>query len=131
MTLPMSLRLFKTEIQYQKDRQKGNTRDLLDEPILTQYKYFRLIDNRYPYDAIFQVHHMLIPNRLVGASDKFTREEKTELEELRKTLFTKYSTVIENYIARTNTALWHIHLGKYYNERQPWLNEQPRTYKLA
>lgn len=124
--LPMSARLAKTEQRYQNDKAAGRTINLLDErPIFKGgYTYFKIIDNRYPYDAILQTHHMLIANRPGANPDNFTVEEQREFKAIEFSEFYKYSFVQTNYKARSIADIWHIHLGIYLDVRPAWLGGQ-------
>ena len=122
--LPMSARLAITEERYQEDKAAGHTINILDEPTIFKggYKHFKLVENRYPYDAIFKTHHMLVAKRL-GANEKnFTVEEQRELAAIEFAEFYKYSCVITNYKAKSIKDVWHIHLGIYHGERPEWLS---------
>jgi hypothetical protein len=121
--LPMSARLPQTERRYQDDKAAGRIISLIDErPIFKgNHTYFKIIENRYPYDAIFKLHHMLVCKRPGATHDNFTVEEKRELEAIRFAEFFKYGSVIENFKAKSISDIWHIHLVSYYDTRPSWL----------
>ena len=64
--------------------------DLCRKPALQSFTYWKITENRFPYDLIAETHHMLLPIRHV-TEEQFTPEEITEL------LMIKRSTVAEEY----------------------------------
>ncbi len=123
--LPMSARLPKTEQRYQDDKAAGRTVDLLDVPPIFKgnHKHFKIVENHYPYDAIFETHHMLVCKRRGGKPQNFTVEEKREFQAIMFSETYKYSCVIENFKARSVMDIWHIHLATYYTGRPEWLQQ--------
>lgn len=131
LDLPMSLRLPQTEKQYQEDKAANKTIRLIDEPAIFKggRKYFKIIENRYPYDLVFETHHMIVCKREGAKPSNFTVEEKRELEAIMFAYAHQYSCVIENFAARSVVDIWHVHLGKYYKERPQWLRESEANHK--
>lgn len=121
-SLPMSPRLATTELEYLNDKINNKTISLLDENPLKDYKYFKIIENSYPYDAIAKTHRMLVIKRECGTVDAMTPDELLELEEIKRSEFGNYDSIIENYQARSVTAIWHVHLVNYLDERPEWLS---------
>ena len=121
--LPMSCRLAKTEQRYQDDKKAGRTIGLLQEPAIYRgnHQHFKIIENRYPYDAVFKVHHMLVAKRPGANPDNFTPEELREYKAIEFAEFFKYSCVITNYKAKSIADIWHVHLGTYLDERPAYL----------
>lgn len=118
----MSPRLAATEQRYQDDKLAGRTVSLLDEPPLQDFKYFKIIDNKYPYDAVARTHLMLTIKRQCQSTDDMTPEELQELNFIKRSEFGKYHSVIENYQAKSVTAIWHVHLVNYLDQRPEWLS---------
>lgn len=104
MQIPTSLRRTATEMRYQEDKLNGGTKPLLEEPAIKEWEHWRLIDNRYPYDAVFSKHHMLVP--LNGAD--FT---SPELWGILGELENDYDFWFVNFAHRQSIKnLLHIHL---------------------
>lgn len=120
----MSCRLAATEQRYQDDKAAGRTLPLLEEPAIFKgnHTHFKIIENRYPYDAVFKTHHMLVAKRQGANPDNFTVEELREYKAIEFAEFFKYSCVITNYAAKSIKDVWHIHLGTYLDERPGWLS---------
>ena len=45
--------------------------------LVKEYTYWKILNNRFPYDNIAKINHMIIPKRHVTES-KLTEEEKKE-----------------------------------------------------
>jgi hypothetical protein len=120
--LPMSPRLAPTEQRYKNAKEGGQTISLLDETPIKDFKYFKIIENSFPYDAIAKTHHMLVIKRECSTVSVMTQAEKDELEDIKISEFTNYHCIIENYQARSITAIWHVHLVDYLDNRPEWLS---------
>lgn len=58
------MRTAELEAKYQNDKLTGKAKHLNDEPALKEWKYWRLVNNRYPYDKIMdETHHMIVLKR--------------------------------------------------------------------
>jgi hypothetical protein len=54
--------------------------------IITSFKHWHIMENLFPYDAIAEINHMIFPKRKVAFNwDLLSKEEREELEELKKT----------------------------------------------
>lgn len=107
MQIPTSLRKTATEKQYQLDKQSGNTIPLLEEPAILERYGWRLIANRYPYDAVFEKHDMLIPIDGVGEFDG-------DFYNLLNELSPEYDFWFVNFRHRQSIKdLVHVHLVKH------------------
>lgn len=119
-TLPMSLRSYKSEMTYQLAKKDGRTIPLELEPALQIWDHWRLVQNRFPYDNAFKIHHMLLPKR-AGIRERWdlNEEEKAEFEKLLKEfVYPNYNTWFENCPSRRSVpSIYHIHLGVYLEER--------------
>jgi diadenosine tetraphosphate (Ap4A) HIT family hydrolase len=51
---------------------------------LVEFTHWRLTGNRFPYDRVAEVHHMIVPKRHTDGED-LSGEEKSELAQLLKT----------------------------------------------
>lgn len=78
------------------------------EPIL-KFKYWKVIENNFPYDRIATVHHMIAPLRHVKFGD-VSNEEMEELKEIRSNEIDKlYGCIIES-TSQTQSIPTHFHL---------------------
>jgi hypothetical protein len=64
---------------------------------LAEFTHWRLTGNRFPYDRVAEVHHMLIPKRHTNGED-LTTEERAELTLLLKT---ELNTRDYNYVMQS------------------------------
>lgn len=118
--IPGSGRTAKSEMVYQEAKKNGITKDLRTEPALQEWQYWRLIENRFPYDMIFDVHHLLIP--LSGATDR-DRLFQNEADELRDIIANMdrdnaYDALMDNFQGRRSVlGLYHIHLVTWHKNR--------------
>lgn len=83
--------------------------NLCKEPSIQEFEFWKIISNKFPYDKVARVHHMLLPKRCVEEKD-LNEEERSELVEI------KYGYINENYghiIEATNkykSIPGHLHL---------------------
>ncbi len=76
---------------------------------LRTFKLWKIIANNFPYDRIAAVHHMIVPLRHVGESG-LSKEEKTELFEIKKSYIEeKYQFILEA-TDKTKSIPTHYHL---------------------
>ncbi len=114
MNLPKSLRTRATEATYQQAKQDKTLRPLEEEPRLKEWKYWFLIENRFPYDDVFETSHMLVISREVGAIYDLTLMENHELLQIRRTLKENYDAIMDNLPHKRSVATrYHIHLVKF------------------
>lgn len=117
---PMSLRTLEAEKDYQKAKQEGKTVPLELEPAIKKWEHWRLIDNRFPYNSCFEIHHMLMLKR-AGISERWQLNdvEKREFETIIKEfIYPNYDLWFENSPRKRSVPLtYHVHLGKYLGER--------------
>jgi hypothetical protein len=111
----MSLRTEKTEAAYQQAKKSGKLQDLMSVPRLHHFKYWFLIENSFPYDLAFEVHHMLIPIREVATREELSYQEEQELKIIKEYFVEPTYDVIMDNMASKRSVLnqYHLHLGKY------------------
>ena len=90
---------------------------LADECVLCKsasiknFKHWRIIDNKFPYDRIAKVNHMIIPKRHI-AERELNKMEKKEFESIKSGFIDKkYEFLIEG--TNKNKSIpnhFHIHL---------------------
>lgn len=101
-----------TQAIYQKDIESGLTRDLLDEPALIEWTYWRLIVNRYPYDARWMTS-MLIVYKKKARWEELPEDAVQELHEIKNKLRTVFDKFEENgYELASVQNIPHVHCLK-------------------
>lgn len=84
-----------------------------DNTIIKSFQYWVVVENKFPYDAIADIHHLLIPKRkeIDGWLD-LNSEEGQELLFIRNSFIQdNYDMVSENMPrSKTITNHFHIHL---------------------
>jgi len=82
--------------------------------LIREYRHWVIRENRFPYDAIFDKHHMLIPKRTFSHSRNMTENERREFEKILDEISEEYDGVLENFNhARSVPAHFHPHLFRY------------------
>lgn len=115
--LSVSPRSYTSELAYNEAKRRGTTHPLADEPTLQAWKYWRLIDNAFPYDVLFKTHHMLVPKRVVVEQD-LNELERQELEAIFVELSTRYSCRLVNFPdSQSIKKHFHIHLLTFKDDR--------------
>lgn len=116
--LPMSLRTTEGEQFYADQKMSNNLKALADEPSLIDYKYWRVINNRFPYNAVLAEHNLLIPRRVVAERAELNLQEVHELAEILDELKNNYDFVMENFPHKRSVLYhYHLHLGLYKDKR--------------
>lgn len=107
-----TLRTRETEEAYTKLKAEGHLLAgcvLCASPSVKEFKEWRIIENRFPYDLVASTHHMILPKRHV---DEFglTEAEKAEYEEIKENyLQSTYEFFIEP-VRRQRSIPGHMHL---------------------
>ena len=108
----MTLRTKKTEDIYQKFLAKRKiscifcARDLF----IREFKYWILLQNKFPYDKIASEHYLLATKRHIQEPEEMNKEERTELYQLQKDL--DYNMFILNKQSDRSQQHLHFHLIK-------------------
>lgn len=117
--LPMSLRRRKGEERYQMAKLTNATVPLQHERSIREFKFWKLIDNRFPYDSAFSTSHMLIPKRMVPTYRKLWPWERWELRRILDHKLTHYNQIVENMTnTRSVLGLYHLHLLIFHKSRK-------------
>lgn len=113
-----TLRTKEGEDKYQWAKAVNDLVPLSQEPPIQEFRYWRVIDNRFPYGTIFETHHMLLPKRIVANRHELTDEERNELEVIVEYYAQPlYDSLLENFSSRRSIHdHYHIHLGVYPEE---------------
>ena len=90
--------------------------NLKDETVVKEYTHWLIILNRFPYDAMTSVNHMLVPKRAFEDYYKADNDERQEYHKIIKELAAEdyYDAMVENFprsrsISRHN----HVHLVRW------------------
>lgn len=118
--LPMSLRTKKGERAYQLAKVTGGTIPLQEEESIYEFKHWRVIDNRFPYDSAYLICEMLIPKRVVPSYSDLRWYERRELRKIiDKYCANLHSQVVENMTpTRSVHNIYHLHLLKFRSDRK-------------
>ncbi len=78
---------------------------------LRGFEYWSIVENLFPYDAVMDVHHLLVPHRKFARTHAMTAAEREELEAIKREIGADYHAMIENFpnIQSVPTRL-HFHL---------------------
>jgi diadenosine tetraphosphate (Ap4A) HIT family hydrolase len=107
-----SLRTDETEAQYESLKQTGHLErgcPLCDSEAITEFDYWKIIPNRFPYDKIASLHHMVVPKRHTDGED-VTPEEIAKLLELRRHYLNDNYQYIFEALSNAKTIPAHFHL---------------------
>ncbi len=84
--------------------------NLCNAPSIKDFKYWRIIDNLFPWDQIAKIQHMIIPKRHVIYKE-LTPEEKLEYDEIKLTDMEEYHLSAEATNKRKSIpGHFHVHL---------------------
>ena len=117
----MTRRTPATQQRYDQARERGDTiihvdtqgnrfLDWQQERVIYEYDHWVVIPNRFPYDAIFTVHDLLVPKRHFAYVRDATDEERHEYYQIKKQLDQDdtYESIIENF-SRSRSVDTHFH----------------------
>jgi hypothetical protein len=109
---PRSWRSQEMHDRYETERQADLDSDacpLCDAPSITEFEHWRIIPNKYPYDAVALKHDQIIPKHH-WVSAEIPAEAWAELTELKeRELNQEYSFIIEA-LPGTKSIPGHFHL---------------------
>lgn len=116
--LPVTLRKNETEMAYAAAKLSGELIPLSEEPSLQTYAYWKIINNRFPYDAVYKFHDMLVPKRIFENRTSMSMAELSELHNILSVLEQQYDVIFENTPSKRSVrGLFHIHLACYVDSR--------------
>jgi len=114
---PMSLRTISGEMNYSLAKKSDRLVPLTEEPALKTWRHWRLIENAFPYDIAFKVHHLLMPVHVI-AKNQLNDAEKDELEVILDSLSSDYDCYLENFASKQSIKNhYHLHLLTYKDDR--------------
>ena len=110
--LMKDLRTRKTYQKYMKFKAKGNLADgcnLCNETkSIKEFKYWRIINNIFPWDRIAKINHMIVSKRHATHKELNTAEKK-ELEAVKYGYIEKNYEIIVDVVNRNKTIPGHFH----------------------
>jgi hypothetical protein len=110
----VSLRTLEGKKKYQeylKAENPSGACSLCEKNPLKIFKYWKVVENSFPYDQIAKVHHMIMPMRHV-LEDKLWAEELEELRQIKNVFINaEYDWIIEaTYKNKSIPNHFHLHL---------------------
>lgn len=108
----------KTESKYQAFKKEKTEQghdlaafNLDDEIVVRAFEHWLIIENRFPYDNMTSVNHMLVPKRDVSDFAAINEAEYEEHKRIRKLLSDEsyYDAIVENF-PRSKSVTRHVHL---------------------
>ena len=118
--LPVSLRTHKDEANYLQAKKTGIAKKpLYEEAPIRTWNNWMLIENRFPYNAVFETFHMLVPRRGGVVKSSLSSREREELEDILDELSDVYDCYMVNYPKKQSIKThYHIHLLTYKTDRR-------------
>lgn len=86
------------------------------------YRYWRVIANEFPYDAVAEDHMLLVPRRHIANREDLSTWEKKDLDNIMRDLdkIKLWDAVMENTArGRTQHQHYHLHLLKWKRATEP------------
>lgn len=81
------------------------------ELLLKEFHYWMVLDNRFPYDRLYQTSHMLAPKRHVATEMELRVGEMSELLNIKEKHLRDYHLIIENIGDRVSIKNhFHLHI---------------------
>lgn len=118
--LPISLRTGESEQDYQDAKSRNDLNPISEEKTICSYRYWRIIENRFPYDVAYKTCHMLVPKRDFARRSQMTVMENHELyTTIYRDLEASYHQIIENMMSsRSIQSTFHLHLVLFKKDRE-------------
>ena len=88
---------------------QNNGCKLCKEVIVKKFKHWKVIQNRFPWDRIAKVHHMIVPIRHV-TFEKLNNAEKKEYQIIKESYLQKNYENISESTNKRKTIPEHFHL---------------------
>ena len=107
-----TLRTKKSHQKYLKLIAKGilnNGCNLCKAPSIKEFKHWRIIDNKYPYDLVAKTSHMIIPKRHASET-KLTIGEFKELQKIRLTYIEQNYEFLFLQTKKESSIPEHLHI---------------------
>lgn len=111
--LPRSWRTQAMHETYEEGRADSVITDecpLCTAPVIGEFTYWKIIKNKYPYDAVTLRHDLLVVKRHVGSDKELTEAERDELFTLKESTLNETYTFILEALPRNKSIPGHHHL---------------------
>lgn len=92
--------------------------NLADETVVQEFEHWTIIENRFPYDNMAHVNHLLVSKKPLQSAHAAPNNIKEEFESIIESLVNEefYDARIENFPQVTTVKTqYHIHLVKWHN----------------
>lgn len=76
---------------------------------IKKFKYWRIVDNLFPWDRIAKIHHMIIPKRHIVYTE-LTQAEKKEFDAIKIKYIEKNYDLIAEATQKKKTIPEHLHI---------------------
>ncbi len=107
-----TLRTKETEDKYDAYKAAGELKKagckLCEAPALRTFTYWKMTDNKFPYDKAASIHHMVMPREHWGEAD-IPAEAWAELQELKKTYLNENYEFLIEPMAKKKSIPAHLH----------------------
>jgi diadenosine tetraphosphate (Ap4A) HIT family hydrolase len=107
-----TLRSKETEERYKTEIDNGlleNGCALCKKEALKEFKRWKILLNDFPYDAVAQTHHMLVPKRHL-IEKELPEEEREELQSIKDTYLSDHYDYMVEATHKTKSIPGHFHL---------------------
>jgi hypothetical protein len=110
----MTLRTPETEARYREVLKTNTGRALADIPAHKEFRFWKIVPNDYPYDAVFSTHDLLLPKRVVKDRLHLRVVEAMELDRILIEQAPWYDCILENTLRKRSVfSHFHLHLLVY------------------
>lgn len=110
----MTMRLPEDEAKYTKAKQNNDLVPLFSEPAIREYKYWRIVDNRFPHTRIADTNHMIVLKRECPGLHKIHFLEWRELLKIVLEVRHDYDNFAYNLPSMSSVkTIPHAHLYKF------------------
>ncbi len=84
------------------------------ELFVKEFEYWMILENRFPYDMLYETSHMLAPKRHVPSEMDLTINEMTELHVIKMEHLNDYDLLLENIGDRISIRdHFHLHMLRF------------------
>lgn len=112
----MTMRSAQGEDRYTQAKKDKDLKSILDEESLKDYRFWRIVVNRFPHDKIADVNHMIVCKRKTTI-DKLQGFELLELFSIIHEVQNGYDCVLMNLPSMSSVPdIPHVHLYKLKTE---------------
>ena len=82
---------------------------LCQETVIKNFRYWKILDNRFPWDQIAKTHHMIIPKRHI-IFEQLNIKEKKEYEKIKSKYIEKGYDLIGEATNKKKSIPSHFHI---------------------